>query len=182
METAKSDIPTGGGARERIWIVDGESQRPFMRGILVHSLTARGLGFDEALEQTNKVHDRLRGRGTVPRKELAEIVREVAGAEFAPAGSAAESLLPTISVQEGTSSSPFSKGRLSQSLLAAAIGPNEAFEVAHTIELELRRQGLHAVRRADLRRRSYQALLQHFDSKTAERYLVWRKYQEPEKP
>ena len=182
METAKSDIPTGGGERERIWVVDGESRRPFMRGILVHWLTARGLGFDEALERTNKVQDRLRGRETVPLEALTGIVQEVAGSELAPPGSTAESLLPTISVQEGTGSSPFSKGRLSQSLLAAAIGPDDAFEVAHTIELELRRQGLHTVRRADLRRRSHQALLQHFDAKTAERYLVWRKYQEPEKP
>lgn len=153
-----------------------------MRGILVHSLTARGLDFDDALESTNKIRDELRGRQEVDREELASIVQRVAAPQPSIIDPSRESLLPTITVREGADSSPFSKGRLSQSLLAAAVSPNDAFEAAHAIELQLRRDGTRSIDRAELRRRSYTALLSHFDERTAERYLVWRKYQEPEKP
>jgi 2-phosphoglycerate kinase len=78
--------------------------------------------------------------------------------------------------------SPFSKGTLSQSLLAASIEPNDAFDVAREIELEFLRQGTERIARKQLRIVAYEKLLQRFGPKTAARYLVWRKFQEPEKP
>jgi 2-phosphoglycerate kinase len=182
VDSPKSTNPPGDSEKERIWVVDGESRRPFMRGILVHSLTARGLGFEDALESTNRVQGQLQSLGQVTRVHLAEIVQSVVGTKLASVEATRESWLPTIVVEEDSGTSPFSKGRLSQALLAAAIDPNDAFDVAHKIELDLRRERVHSIKRADLRRRSYEVLLERFDLRTAERYLVWRKYQEPEKP
>jgi 2-phosphoglycerate kinase len=167
---------------ERVQVEDNGHQRPFMRGIMVHSLTARGLSFEEALGTANSVRDRLAGRGVVQRAELAKIVREVLG------DSAVGMLQPplpvpaSIAVGTGSKSSPYSKGRLSQSLLAASLDPNDAFDVAREIELELLRRGEAAISRSALRELAYRTLLARFGPKTAERYLVWRKYQEPEKP
>jgi 2-phosphoglycerate kinase len=77
---------------------------------------------------------------------------------------------------------PFSKGILSQSLLAAAIDPNDAFAVAEQIQESLLLQGAQSVARLELRELAYAALLERFGKQTAERYLIWRKHQEPEKP
>ena len=77
---------------------------------------------------------------------------------------------------------PFSKGHLSQSLLAAALDPNDAFDVAREIERELVRQGTREIERRQLRRMAFEALTRQASPQAAERYLVWRKYQDPERP
>jgi 2-phosphoglycerate kinase len=167
---------------ERVQVEHGGHKRPFMRGIMVHSLTARGFSFEEALGTASSVRDRLTGRGVVQRAELAKMVRELLG------DSAAAMLQPPLPVPASivvgleSKSSPYSKGRLAQSLLAASLDPNDAFDVAREIELELLRRGEAAISRSRLRELAYRTLLSRFGPKTAERYLVWRNYQEPEKP
>src|SRR4029453_13388494 len=39
--------PSGSEDR-RLWVADGGERRPFMRGIMIHSLMARGVAFDGA--------------------------------------------------------------------------------------------------------------------------------------
>lgn len=77
---------------------------------------------------------------------------------------------------------PFSKGILSQSLLAAAIEPAEAFAVAREIERELVARGVREIDREALRELSCGALRRQVGDAAAERYLLWRRYQEPERP
>jgi 2-phosphoglycerate kinase len=91
-------------------------------------------------------------------------------------------VLPAIEIRGHGTTSPFSKGVLSQSLLAAGIDPTEAFEVAREIEGELLRRGITGMERGELRRLAYETLAQQLGPLTAERYLVWRKYQEPDRP
>ena len=149
-----------------------------MRGILVHSLTARGFDFDEALRTADRVRRRLRGREEVRSEELNELLTELLGA-----GDALPQPIPdAILVGSARRSVPFSKGVLSQSLLAAALDPNDAFDVAREIELELRRRGTELISRRSLRKLVARRLLDRFDEKTADRFMVWRQHQEPEKP
>jgi 2-phosphoglycerate kinase len=163
----------------RIWVSDGDRRRPFMRGIMIHSLMARGVSFEDAYLTANAIRDRLRGRETVAKEEVAKAVLERLGEE---AFSEEHRLAPDIHVVVGAGSHPFSKGVLSQSLLAAALEPNEAFDVARRIEQELRERGLREVARSDLRRLTYEILAEESGPGSAERYLVWRRYQEPDRP
>jgi 2-phosphoglycerate kinase len=77
---------------------------------------------------------------------------------------------------------PFSKGLLSQSLLASAIDPSEAFEVAREIEDELVASGTREIDRNDLRAIAHRVLLRRSGDRAAERYLLWRSYEEPDVP
>lgn len=157
-------------------------RRPFMRGILVHSLTSRGVSFDDAYRAADQVRDRIRGRGVVSREELAKYVRDVLGADSPDEGQAPVSFPKTTYVGTAESSLPFSKGLLGQSLLAASIEPNDAFDVARAIEGRLAQRRSQRIRRGDLRRLIYQTLSERFGVETAERYLAWRKYHEPDRP
>ncbi len=166
---------------DRLQIEHDGHTRPFMRGILVHSLMARGLTFDESYKVANAVRDDLRGRGTVSRAALAERVAE----ELSTQGLLTDARTagpPAIQVHGQQGSNPFSKGFLSQSLLAAAIDPKDAFDVAGEIEATLVTRGLRTVERPELRRLTYEVLERRFGSQSAERYLVWRRFQQPERP
>lgn len=165
----------------RIWVADGDRRRPFMRGIMVHSLMARGVSFEDAYLTANSIRDRLRGRETITKEELAKTVRELLGDRLL-AEDRALPLPPDISVVGAGASHPFSKGVLSQSLLAAALEPNEAFDVARSIERVLLERGTREIERRDLRRLTYEILGTEVGPQSAERYLVWRRYQEPDRP
>jgi 2-phosphoglycerate kinase len=158
----------------------GGGRRPFMRGIMVHSLMARGVSFEDAYRVADAIRDRIRDEGVVRRGDLASMISEVLGEEFDH-----QPPIPipiTMRVASRGRSSPFSKGTLAQSLLAASVEPDDAFDVAREIELKLLRQGQKEITRRNLRRLAYETLLHRLGSKTAERYLVWRQYQEPERP
>jgi len=174
---SKSGGGSGGG---RLLVEVGGARRPFMRGIMVHSLMARGVPFEQAYQTAEEVRARVRGRGVVSPAELAKLVEEILGRD---PGIAAPSVPPGIRVRSASGrATPFSKGTLSQSLLAACLDPTDAFDVAREIELELLRRGQEEIARKDLRRLAYETLLQRAGRETAERFLVWRLHQEPEKP
>lgn len=168
--------------RDRIYIEHDSVRRPFMRGILVHSLMARGLAFEDAYPAANAVRERLRGRGSVTVEELGSAVQEVLRDRSLTQEAVGAPLRPAIRVTMPSGEAPFSKGFLSQSLLAAAIEPNDAFDVAREIEDLLHLRGTREIDRRDLRRLAFETLERRFGARTAERYLVWRKYQEPDRP
>ncbi len=171
-----------GGDRPRIVVDDEGARRPFMRGILVHSLLSRGVPFDAAYQTADDIRADLRERGHVTREELK---REVAR-RLAALGLAAESLAPALGpdvlVEGGGASLPFSKGVLSQSLHAAALEPAESFDVARRIEQRLVARGVRHIHRAELRRLTHDTLRKTVGERAADRYLVWRHYQDPDKP
>jgi len=153
-------------------------RRPFMRGIMVHSLLERGVPFEDAYRVANLIRQRLRGRPVVAKEELAKSLRELLGST-----PFTEELQPDhITITGHGKGLPFSKGILSQSLLAAALDPSDAFDVARQIERELVALGIREVERRDLRRLTFQILSRSAGQQAAERYLVWRRYQEPDKP
>ncbi len=162
----------------RIFVLDEGTRRPFMRGIMIHSLMSRGVSYEDAFRTANAVRERLRGMEVVSREELARGV----AAELGDLPAAEQPLPEKITVSGEGRSLPFSKGHLSQSLLAAALDPNDAFDVAREIERALRRRGMQQIDRKALRRLVYETLKDRIGSAVAERYLIWRKYQDPEKP
>jgi 2-phosphoglycerate kinase len=87
-----------------------------------------------------------------------------------------------LTVRFGRSELPFSKGLLAQSLLATAMEPVEAFEVARQIERELLEDGVRSIDRTELRARTARALERTLGRDPAERYLLWRRQQEPDRP
>jgi 2-phosphoglycerate kinase len=171
-----------GSSRERIYIEYDSVRRPFMRGILVHSLMARGLPFEDAYATANAVRERLRGRRSVTVEDLGRTLQEVLRERSLPEEAAGPSVGLDVRITSPTGDAPFSKGFLSQSLLAAAIEPNDAFDVAREIEGQLLLHGTREIDRRELRRLAFRTLERRFGARTAERYLVWRRYQEPDRP
>jgi 2-phosphoglycerate kinase len=166
---------------DRTFVEDATGRRPFMRGIMVHSLMARGIAFEEAYRTADRIRERIRGRSVVPKDELSKAVLEILGRQ-AGRGQSPAPLAPDITITGRGKGLPFSKGILSQSLLAAAIDPNDAFDVAREIERDLVSRRTREIDRRDLRRLAYDALTRRMGVQTAERYLVWRKYQDPDRP
>ena len=166
---------------DRILVEDACNRRPFMRGIMVHSLMARGIAFEEAYRTADRVRARFRGRSVVPKEELTKAVLEILGPQadrVEPALAAADE----ITITGRGRGLPFSKGILSQSLLAAAIEPNDAFDVARDIERDLVNRRAREVDRRELRGLAYEVLSRRMGGEAARRYLVWRKYQDPDRP
>jgi 2-phosphoglycerate kinase len=166
---------------DRTQVEDSGGRRPFMRGILIHSLMARGVSFDDAYRTAAEVRQRIGDRKVVPKEELAKTVAEIlgnsTGLEEQPRP------LPVSVLVEGHGQElPFSKGILSQSLLAAALDPTDAFDVARQIEGELVARRISRIERRELRQLAYQTLARDIGAKTAERYLVWRRFQQGERP
>jgi 2-phosphoglycerate kinase len=146
-----------------------------MRGIMIHSLMARGVPFEEADRAANRIRDQLRGRREVTKLELVAELRKMLG--DAPFQGEHNVPVPVNIVVKGKGSGqPFSKGVLSQSLLAAAIDPNDAFDVARQIERELMRRHVPEVDRGELRALAYEMLSRTNGPKAAGRYLVWREH------
>jgi len=172
------------GTAKRVVVEDATGRRPFMRGIMVHSLMSRGVSFDDAYRVANAVRDKIRGRGVVTPEDLAQAAREFLGAPAAsedyPRVRLPKPVLVTTTGKGKTA--PFSKGLFSQSLLAAAIEPSDAFDVAREIEGELLRRGIAEIERSELRRLACETLQRSADERAAQRYLAWRKCRDSEKP
>ncbi len=172
----------GGDRDSRILVEDDAGRRPFMRGIMVHSLMARGVSFDEAFTTANLVRDRTRERGVVQRSELAKLVSEILSEDVLGDHQPPIPIPGGIQVGGPEESEPFSKGVLAQSLLAASIDPSDAHDVAREIEIGLLRQGRRQITRHELRRLAHDTMLRRFGPRAASRYLIWREFQEPQRP
>jgi len=162
----------------RTMVEDEQGRRPFMRGIMVHSLMSRGVDFEDAYAAATAIRDKLRGRPVVHRDEVARIVDELLGERLEERPVA---LLRTIDVVQGRERRPFSKGVLAQSLLAAALAPDEAFRIAQEIEATLLGRGFAEIERSALRTLVHETLA-HTSERLATRYDVWRDFQASDKP
>lgn len=176
-----AQAPAASTEERRLWVEDAGVRRPFMRGILIHSLIARGVSFEDATRAANIVRDRLRPKQVVGKAAIVGVLFELLdpslfeGEHLAPQA-------PEIIVRGRGRDRPFSKGLLSQSLLAAALDPDDAFEIAREIERELIAKQLTEVDRGELRRLSHEMIARRSGERAAERYLVWRHYEDPSRP
>jgi 2-phosphoglycerate kinase len=165
-------------SRSRVRVDDRGVHRPFMRGIMVHSLTEEGFSFEDAYEVSQQVWKRVHDRELVTKKELRELVAELS---TATPGGEFERLDPTIEDQLDVLGKdgrwPFSQGRLQHSLLAAGIEPRVAFEVVVEIERDLRSRGQRGVTRDAIRTLAGDILQRRFGESSARRYHGWRFFQ-----
>lgn len=183
-DSASVEVDEQTAGRGRVRVDDRGVHRPFMRGILVHSLTEQGFSFEDAYAVSQEVWKRVRDRELVTKKELRELV---AGLSTAVPGGEFERLAPTpedqLDVLGKDGRWPFSQGRLQHSLLAAGIEPRLAFEVVVEIERELRNRGERRVTRDSIRTLAGGILQRRFGESSARRYHGWRFFQnEDERP
>jgi 2-phosphoglycerate kinase len=178
-ESAAVDGGEGEARASRVGVdVDGV-RRPFMLGILVHSLTESGLGFEDAYEVSRQIWSRIRDRSLVTKQELRELVDELVGAECETAR--VEASNPTfggpLEIQGQNGRWPFNQTRLQQSFLAAGLDPRRTFELVSEIEWRLRGLRDPVVTRDAIRDLATKMLIDQFDASTAARYRAYRHYQ-----
>lgn len=168
----------------RLRVAAGDAERPFMRGIMVASLTERGLPFEDAYEVSQAVWRRLRGRSLVEKSELADLVDEIIDASARPGYQRPTATAePVLDVLGKDGRWPFNQGRLQQSLLAAGLKPSQAFAAVLEIERELRESGDANVTRDALRDQVAAILREQVSTTAADRYLAWRSFHaEDERP
>ncbi len=172
----------------RVRVAEGGAMRPFMRGILVHSLTEKGVSFEDAYEIAQEVWSEVKDRPRVTKGELRELVAKhrarIHGSLRAPsAGAELGAPLPPMQVSGKDGRWPFNQARLQQSLLAAGLKLLQAFEVTVEIENELLRRGADLVDRDAIRDLAASHLRERFSPEYAHRYLAWRSFQrEDERP
>ncbi|MAG33004.1 MAG: hypothetical protein CL908_19170 [Deltaproteobacteria bacterium] len=175
---AESQPEDGAASGARVRVDDGGLHRPFMRGILVHSLTEQGLSFEDAYAVAQEVWRQVRDRQLVTKQQLRDLVASLAAS--APGGDF-ERLDPTpgdrLDVLGKDGRWPFSKGRLQMSLLAAGLDPRQGFDAVFEIESELRARGDRRVARDVIRQLANEILSRRFGEEYARRYLAWRYFQ-----
>ncbi len=125
-----------------------DGTRPFLRGMLTHSLLKQGLTFKEAYSVANAVRQRLPELADRPgedvevsakrlRKLVNQIISETYGAErLNELGQESPRDEPLVEDPEGTV--PFSRGLLSQKLIGTGLEPRLAYEVAQEVWVRLR--------------------------------------------
>jgi 2-phosphoglycerate kinase len=160
-------------------VESGAASLPFMPGILVHDLVSRGVPFRAAYAAAGEIQHRIEGRSQVSKQELATAVGEILGRDPKANDPAASRDIVITGPDDGL---PFSKGILSRSLLATAMDPNDAFALAREIERDLISSRVREISRHDLRKLACRVLRRISGDETAERYLLWRSYREPDRP
>jgi len=153
-----------------------------MRGILVQSLTSRGVPFDIAVEVSNAVRDEVAKRGEVDLRELARLADEHLPEKYdLDAAPLRRQAVPSVTFERGEPV-PFSKGILANSLQGAGLDPNDAYDVARELEAEMLRGGVSEIDRIALRDRVAVTIENHHGPKAAGRYRTWRAALEDGKP
>jgi 2-phosphoglycerate kinase len=158
--------------------VDGV-RRPFMLGILVHSLTESGLSFEDAYSVSRKVWAQIRDRTLVTKDEIRELVSEFVDADSTSGLFEASNpaLGGPLEVSGSNGRWPFNQIRIQQSFLAAGLDPGRAFELVSEIEWQLRGLGAPLVSRDSIRKRATELLTERFSASMAARYRAYRHYQ-----
>ncbi len=175
---------------EEILVEDEHGERPFSKGLLVRSLEEAGFSLREAHALAKQVEQRLRqaGKVRIEADELedfvAQIIKEQYGKDARKRYQKRLEYGGGIFVVEpgGEPRVPFSKGILSQSLMAAGLTPDRAYRLAREVERELIRDGHRVVGRDELRERVARLLERRIGDEVAERYRVLRAVRRLERP
>ena len=175
---------------EEILVEDEHGERPFSKGLLVRSLEEAGFSLREAHALAKQVEQRLRqaGKVRIEADELedfvAQIIKEQYGKDARKRYQKRLEYGGGIFVVEpgGEPRVPFSKGILSQSLMAAGLTPDRAYRLAREVERELIRDGRRVVGRDELRERVARLLQRRIGEEVAERYRVLRAVRRLERP
>ena len=178
-EAMDFEIDANEARASRVGVDDDGVRRPFMLGILVHSLTEMGLSFEDAYTISGKIWTRIRDRDLVTKQELRDLISELAGEESLTGyfETASPALGGPLEVSGANGRWPFNQSRMQQSFLAAGLEPRRAFEMVSEIEWQLRGLGESTVTRDAIRTLATRLLTEQFSTSTAARYRSYRHYQ-----
>lgn len=172
----------------RFFVVEESSgeRMPFLRGILVQSLVATGLPFQDAYSFSQTIRKELGSVEAIGSDELrVRVIQGLArhfGPEVAQAYERGPQAEQQILVRLVTGEQPFSVGLLTQKLQACAISRQEAWEVAQQVRKVLQKEGYGEIDHLALRRVIYRVLLEYCSTEVANRYLSWRQFRYSGKP
>jgi 2-phosphoglycerate kinase len=165
----------------------GGERAPFLRGILVQSLLAAGLSFEEAYSTAQTVrNDLLANNAVVTTAELRARMAEQLEKDFGPAlrrdyetrtGRPQE-----IMVHSDRGESPFSADILTRSLEACVLDRKSAIEIALRIQESIQKRGQSGIEPPALRRLIYQSLKEHCSKEAANYYLSRRQFKTSGEP
>jgi len=166
--------------------------RPFERSSVVASLEKVGLAFKEANLLAEHVEQGLRGEGVrcVDEQELARRVALLLEARYGRElrvryeGTVSEVAELTVvdDGDRGRRGLPFSRGILTQSLMAVGLGPERSHGFARRIEDVLWRRGEVRVPREVLRHAVRRLLTEEAGEEYARRYEIMRRVRSSERP
>lgn len=160
----------------------------YSKRLLTESLISSGFASTMAQEIAEKVEVELEGinAASITKAQLREIVHKVVsrdyGEEYAKQYPLRRDLDYDIMVEGEGGRLPYSKGIMSQSLMASGLPPNVAYETARSIETKLKVNQARSISRENLRKMTYNILKEESTQEHAERYLLWRELKRPEKP
>jgi 2-phosphoglycerate kinase len=165
--------------------------RPFERSTVVNRLEKIGLAFKEANLMAEHLEQGLRGDGLrrVEERELTRRLAMLLEARYGRdlrlrfEGTVSQLAEPTV-VDEGGGRRglPFSRGILTQSLMAVGLGPERSHNFAKRIEDVLWRRSEMRVPREVVRREVRRLLMEEAGEEYARRYEVMRRVRSSERP
>jgi 2-phosphoglycerate kinase len=167
-------------------ILDGKSRIPFMRGMLVHYLIQRGMGHDEARDIANAVRERLGKQDEVRKKAMVSLVEEIINERSVDQGMGDlvfwQRQVTHIIVDRKDGSYPFSKGLLARSIEVTGLASEDAYGIASSIESKIADLRREEIGHGELERMTADLLQERYGVDYAERYRVWRAWNDLEKP
>lgn len=164
----------------------GGERVPFLRGVLVQSLTDVGLPFEDAYGIAQGIREELDGVDEVRSSELRQLVgREVEkrfGQPMRAAYEAGREADREILVRSPMRDRPFSVGILSRQLRGCAITAEEALETARTVQELLRRRPVTEIDHRELRRLIFETLQEEISNRAAARFLSRCRFEDSGEP
>ena len=177
-------------AFEDLMVVAKKAQLPFSRGVLARSLEDTGLTPREAYEVASRIDVKLRQQG-VKALSVAEIddltermLQEVYGEHLKQTYRFLRENRGRLGVRGsgGDAPTPFSKGILTQSLLAAGVPPDSARKVSRLTQRQLRGAEDRVVDRRIIRDRVERLLEAEVGPEVAARYRLLQVIRHPPRP
>jgi 2-phosphoglycerate kinase len=164
----------------------GEGGVPFLKGILVQSLLAAGIPFQEAYTTTQAVRRMLGNTRTVTTAELKACVAERLEQDFGPDArqnyEAEVDRKQEIIVSSDRSKSRFSTGILTRSLDAYGMDGKSLAAVVRRVQEAVQTRGQQEISSAALRHLIYQALGEHCSAEVTAHYLSRLRFAETGEP
>jgi len=164
----------------------GGDQVPFLRGILVQSLLSVGLSFKDAYGTAQVVRKGLPNDTVITTAELRTRVAKQLEKDFSRAlrhdYEAKTEHQQKIIVRSPRGNSPFSAGILTRSLEACVIDRKPAIEIALRVQEAMQKCGQPGIDLPELRRLTYQSLVEHGSKDAANFYLSRRQFETSGEP
>ena len=163
------------------------SKYPFMRGMLAHKLMQRGLSFDQAFQISKDAKSFFHEQAEVTSESLMQSVDELIVGRYGKEllKSLTSELFPSgkqICVFRRNATSPFSKGLLTQSITAAGIKPEEAYQIAFDLEAKWMKKNMLRISKKKLFEEVFKTIKKKYSPHIANLYKLASRIDELDRP